>query len=112
MRSACSVRSHATPAPTALSPTNPIVTSCIVVYWPERPKQISPGQRPGFPDVFATWRSMVEARRLTIEIGHPTMNTLPTRMICKSYDPVAKRKKNSFVPSAGNRVQTLYKMLK
>jgi hypothetical protein len=28
----------------------------------------------------------------------------PTKMICKSYDPVAKRKKNSFVPSAGNRI--------
>jgi hypothetical protein len=28
----------------------------------------------------------------------------PTKMICKNRDPVARRKKNSFVPSAGNRV--------
>jgi hypothetical protein len=34
-----------------------------------------------------------------MEIGHPTTNTLPTRMICTNHDSVAKRKKNSSVSS-------------
>jgi hypothetical protein len=40
-----------------------------------------------------------------MEIGHPTTNTLPTRMISKNPDPVAKRKKNSSIPSARRELQ-------
>ncbi len=48
-------------------------------------------------NLFDQWLKL--AGGVCIEIGHPTTNTLPTRMISKNRDPVAKRKKNSSLPS-------------
>jgi hypothetical protein len=54
------------------------------------------------------WLKLADGGKM--EIGHPTTNTLPTRMICTNHDSVAKRKKNSSVSSPVHRPPTVGKV--